>query len=164
MLTAARYASSAANLQPLSYVVVKSQEKVKEVFGHTKWAGYLPKEQGQPKAGEEPVLFIGIIENENINRGQYCDTDAGLAISNMTLAAWNHGVGSCIIGDCDKAELSNMFGLKEEQKLHTVVAFGYPSHTSKMEDAKDGNIKYYLDENKDYVVPKRKLEDIVKYF
>ena len=30
MLTAARYASSAANLQPLSYVVVKSQEKVKE--------------------------------------------------------------------------------------------------------------------------------------
>ena len=29
MLTAARYASSAANLQPLSYVVVKSQEKVK---------------------------------------------------------------------------------------------------------------------------------------
>ena len=26
MLTAARYASSAANLQPLSYVVVKSQE------------------------------------------------------------------------------------------------------------------------------------------
>ena len=35
--------------------------------------------------------------------------------------------------------------------------------TSKIEDAKDGNIKYYLDENKDYVVPKRKLEDIVKY-
>lgn len=98
-----------ANLQPLSYVVVKSQEKVKEVFGHTKWAGYLPKEEGQPKAGEEPVLFIGVIENENINRGQYCDTDAGLAISNMTLAAWNHGVGSCIIGACDKAELSNMF-------------------------------------------------------
>ncbi len=35
--------------------------------------------------------------------GQYCDTDAGLAISNMTLAAWNHGVGSCIIGACDKS-------------------------------------------------------------
>ena len=30
MLTAARYASSAANLQPITYVVVKSQEKVKE--------------------------------------------------------------------------------------------------------------------------------------
>lgn len=53
--------------------------------------------------------------------------------------------------------------LKEEQKLHTVVAFGYPSHTSKMEDAKDGNIKYYLDENKDYVVPKLKMERYREY-
>ena len=96
ILTAARYASSAANKQPLSYVVVKTPQKVQEVFAETKWATYLPKEQGQPKAGEEPVLFIGVVQNLKINPN--CDTDAGLAISNMTLAAWNHGVGSCIIG------------------------------------------------------------------
>ena len=94
ILTAARYASSAANKQPLSYVVVKTPQKVQEVFAETKWAAYLPKEQGQPKAGEEPVLFIGVVQNLKINPN--CDTDAGLAISNMTLAAWNHGVGSCI--------------------------------------------------------------------
>lgn len=96
ILTAARYASGAANKQPLSYVVVKTPQKVQEVFAETKWAAYLPKEQGQPKAGEEPVLFIGVVQNLKINPN--CDTDAGLAISNMTLAAWNHGVGSCIIG------------------------------------------------------------------
>ena len=143
MLTAARYASSAANLQPLSYVVVKSQEKVKEVFEHTKWAGYLPKEEGKPKAAEEPVLFIGIIENENINRGQYCDTDAGLAISNMTLAAWNHGVGSCIIGACDKAELSNMFGLKEEQN-ERFVQYDEEASIGALEDLQEkiGNDEY----------------------
>mgnify|MGYP002240498840 CR=1 FL=1 len=45
-------------------------------------------------------------------------------------------MGSCIIGACDKAELSKMFDLKEEQKLHTVVAFGYPSHTSKWKTQK----------------------------
>ena len=61
------------------------------------------------------------IENENINRGQYCDTDAGLAISNMTLAAWNHGVGSCIIGACDKAELSNMTELKGYLRLEFTI-------------------------------------------
>ena len=27
---------------------------------------------------------------------------------------------------------------------------------------KDDNVKYYLDENRDYVVPKRRLSDIVK--
>lgn len=49
VLEAARNAASAANRQPLSYVVVKSQKKVEEVFALTKWAGYLPPEQGQPK-------------------------------------------------------------------------------------------------------------------
>ena len=160
ILLAARYASSAANKQPISYVVVKEPAEVKEVFGYTRWAGYLPPELGQPKEGEEPVLFIGVVEN--VEMSSFCDTDAGLAISNMTLAAWNHGVGSCIIGACNKQKLSEMFGLTEHQKLHSVVAFGYPSHISYIEDMKEGNVKYYLDENKDYVVPKRRLEDIVK--
>lgn len=162
VLLAARLASSAANRQPLSYIVIRDREKVREVFGYTRWAGALPPEQGQPKAGEEPVLFIAVVENMEIN--QDCDTDAGLAISNMTLAAWNRGVGSCIIGACDKPKLSELFGLTGQQKLHTVVAFGYPSHKSVIVDAeKDGEIKYFLDENRDYMVPKRKTEDIVTY-
>ena len=57
-----------------------------------------------------------------------------------------------------------MFGLTQEQKLHTVVAFGYPSHKSRITDAEEpGDIKYYLDENRDYVVPKRKREDVVTF-
>lgn len=160
ILTAARYASSAANKQPLSYVVVKTPQKVQEVFAETKWAAYLPKEQGQPKAGEEPVLFIGVVQNLKFNPN--CDTDAGLAISNMTLAAWNHGVGSCIIGACNRQKLSELFGLTEDQKLHTVVAFGYPSHISRIENVeKDGDIRYHLDEDGNYIVPKRNLEDVV---
>lgn len=123
MLNAARYASSAANRQPISYVVVRNPEKVKEVFDLTKWAGYFPNDAGRPKAGEEPVLFIGIVENLDISKN-YADTDAGLAISNLTLAAWSHGVGSCMIGACNKPKLSEMFGLTENQQLHTVVAFG----------------------------------------
>ena len=108
MLTAARYASSAMNKQPLQYVVVKTPQKVKEVFSYTKWAGSLPPEQGQPKAGEEPVLFVGIVENMDL-ASAYTDTDAGLAISNLTLAAWNHGIGSCIIGACNKQKLGELF-------------------------------------------------------
>lgn len=165
ILLAARLASSAANKQPLSYVVIRDREKVDKVFSYTRWAGYLPPEQGQPKKDEQPTLFIAVVENLDINRD--CDTDAGLAISNMTLAAWNHGVGSCMIGACNKPVLSEMFGLTENQKLHTVVAFGYPSHVSRIEDIEDpadpNAVKYYLDENRDYVVPKRKLEDVVKY-
>jgi len=49
------------------------------------------------------------------------------------------------------------------QKLHTVVAFGYPSHTSRIIDAEGDNTQYFLDENRNYVVPKRKTEDVVTY-
>ena len=163
ILEAARLASSASNKQPLSYIVVKEKEKVDAVFELTKWAGALPPELGHPKEYERPVLFIGVIQNSDLN--PQCDTDAGLSISNMTLAAWNYGVGSCIIGACDKVKLSKMFELNEKQKLHTMIAFGYPSHVSTVVDLeKDGDVKYYLDENKDYMVPKRKLEDVVTYF
>lgn len=162
ILTAARLASSAANRQPLSYIVVKRGDKVAEVFSHTKWAGALPPELGQPKENERPVLFIAVVENTDINPD--CDTDAGLAIGNMTLAAWNRGVGSCIIGACNKPALSELFGLTEKQKLHTVVAFGYPSHVSRIVDMEDpAQFKYYLDEKRDYCVPKRKLSDVVRY-
>lgn len=162
ILTAARLASSAANKQPLSYIVVRDKESVAKVFSHTKWAGALPPELGQPKENERPVLFITVVENTDINPD--CDTDAGLAIANMTLAAWNRGVGSCMIGACDKPVLSEMFGLTKQQMLHTVVAFGYPSHKSHIVDMEDAaQFKYYLDENKDYCVPKRKLSDVVRY-
>ena len=163
ILAAARLASSAANRQPLSYIVVRQPSKRQEVFAHTKWAGALPPELGQPKENERPVLFIAVVENLDIN--PECDTDAGLAISNMTLAAWNKGVGSCMIGACNKTALSEMFGLTEKQRLHTVVAFGYPSHESHIVDMEaSGEFKYYLDEKKDYVVPKRKIENVVSYF
>ena len=73
-------------------------------------------------------------------------------------------MGSCIIGACDKTKLSQMFGLTKDQKLHTVVAFGYPSLKSSISDAENSDeIKYFLDENRDYVVPKRKTEDVVTY-
>lgn len=161
ILLAARYSSSAMNKQILRYVVIKDAEKVANVFKYTKWAGALPPELGQPKENERPVLFIGVVKDE---AHPFADTDAGLAISNMTLSAWNHGVGSCIIGACNKEKLFEIFGLEEGQMLHTVVAFGYPAHESKIVDMESPDkFSYYLDEKKDYIVPKRRLEDIVRY-
>jgi nitroreductase len=163
ILIAARLASSAANKQPLSYIVVEGKNKVGQIFDYTKWAAALPPELGQPKENERPTLFIAVIQNKDINENS--DTDAGLAISNMTLAAWNNGVGSCIIANCNKPALSELFGLTENQKLHTVIGFGYPTHKSVIVPMEQGDSSnYYLDDNKDYVVPKRKLSDIVRYY
>lgn len=163
ILEAARYASSGMNRQPLSYIVISGEEKISPVFRLTKWAAALPPELGQPKDNEKPMLFIAVIQNTDINAN--CDTDAGLAISNMTLAAWNHGIGSCIIGNCNKPRLSELFGLSEKQKLHTLIGFGYPAHRSSIVDMNNTeDYNYYLDDDKNYIVPKRKLSDTVTYF
>ena len=42
-----------------------------------------------------------------------------------------------------------------------MVAFGYPSHQSHLVTAVDGNVKYYLDDARDYCVPKRPLEEVL---
>ena len=162
MLEAARYAPSAANLQPLKYLVIRSPELVEQVFARTRWAGYLPPEDGVPKEGERPVLFVVVLEDSQISKSVYVATDAGLAISNMTLAAWEHGVGSFIIGSCDKEWMAEFFRLPENLRVHSVVAFGYPTHTSVCEDLTD-SVRYYLDAAGNYRVPKRKTEDIVKF-
>ena len=163
ILLAARYSSSAANKQPLRYIVVKDPAKLEDVFQYLTWAGQLPKELGWPKEGEKPVLYIAVVENNAIS--PFCETDAGIALANMTTMAWSHGVGSCIIGACNKAKLGELFGLSEEEKIHTILALGYPSHTSEIVDPEeDGKLNYYVDDKVNYYVKKRKLEDTVSYF
>ena len=163
ILEAARLAPSAANRQPISYVVVKEEKACAQVLPHTKWGGLCRPHDGEPKEGDRPVLFIALIENTKINPN--AATDAGIILSNMTLAAWNHGIGSCIFGALDRPKLIELFGLREDQRLHTVIAFGYPKHESRIEDVEDPNkVNYRLDEKLDYIVPKRKLEDVVTWF
>ena len=161
ILQAAAWASSAANLQPLSYVVIQSEQAVSQIFELTRWAAYLPKEQGCPKKTERPVLFIGVIQNKDISAK--CDVDVGLSVSNMTLSAWNDGVASCILGAFDRAKVTAFLGLPEIQVVHTLVAFGYPAQKSILTEVKGGNIKYRLNENGDVVVPKRNIHDITTY-
>ena len=48
ILRAARLSSSAANKQPLSYVVIRSADKVNQVFDCTRWAGYLKPRTDSP--------------------------------------------------------------------------------------------------------------------
>ena len=162
IVDAARLASCGANRQGLKYVVVKEPENVAKLNSLVKWAGYLPKEVGTPGPSEIPVLFVAVLQDTEVSPAN--DLDAGLAIGNLTACAWMHGVGSCIMGAIDRPAIKEMLAIPETSVLNTVVAFGYPSKKSYVVDMKDGNIKYYLDENGDTCVPKRSVGDVVRYF
>ena len=162
MVEAVRLSSCGANRQAIRLVVVQSPAMVAKVQPLVKWAAYLPPEQGVPKPGEQPVLFVAVVQDASIPGDK--DTDAGIALANLTLAAWAKGVGSCIMGAIDRPRLTELLGLAENETLHSMVALGYPAHASRVVPLTEATgVKYYLDENRDYCVPKRAAADIARF-
>ncbi len=160
IMLAGQLYSCGANKQAIKYVVVNKAEDVYVVNDLVKWAAYLPSEVGTPAIDEIPVMFIAIVQDTDI--GPANDTDAGLAIANMQMAAWYFGIGSCIMGAIDRPKLKSFLKIPQEMELHSVMAFGYPSIESKPVDF-EGDIKYYIDENGSYCVPKRPIDDIYRF-
>ena len=161
IVEAVRLSSCGANRQAVRLVVVNKPEAVAKVQPLVKWAAYLPPEQGTPKAGELPTLYVAVVQDTSIP-GDLA-TDTGIALANMTLAAWAKGVGSCIMGAINKPALSELLGIAAPDKLAFMVALGCPTHAARVVPMTEKTgIKYYLDENGDYCVPKRSVEELAR--
>ena len=153
MVEALRLSSCGANRQAVKLVVVQSPEMVKKVHPLVKWAAYLPPEQ--------PVMYLAVVQDSSIPGD--LNTDTGIALANITLAAWAKGVGSCIMGAVNKPALSELLGISAPDKLAFMVALGYPTHAARVVPMTEkSGIKYYLDENGDYCVPKRSVEELAR--
>lgn len=161
IVEAVRLSSCGANRQAVRLVVVQSPEMVAKVQPLVKWAAYLPPEQGTPKADELPTLYVAVLQDTSIPGD--LNTDTGIALANMTMAAWDSGVGSCIMGAINKPALTELLDIREPEKLAFMVAFGYPTHKAQVVPmTAETGVKYYLDENHDYCVPKRSREEIAR--
>lgn len=162
VIEAVRLSSCGANRQAVRLVIVSKPEDVAKVQPLVKWAAYLPPEQGTPKADELPTLYVAVVQDTSIPGD--LNTDTGIALANLTLAAWDKGVGSCIMGAINKPALTELLGIEEPEKLAFMVAFGYPAHETHIVPMTEATgVKYYLDDNKDYCVPKRSAEEIARY-
>lgn len=153
---AARLAPSAANLQPLKYAIIQSQEMADKMFELVKWAGYLAPDYN-PKEGERPVAYIAVCSDKN-NPSNWVNVDMGAAIENMILEALSDGVGACWIASVNRPEASKLLALPEDINLECVVALGYPAETPKEVGITD-DIKYYVDETGTLCVPKQSLSE-----
>ena len=160
MIEGARLAPSGANLQPIKYIVVNSKEYCDKLFPLTKWAGYTAP-LGVPGIDDAPTAYIVVLIDEDIRKDG--NNDAAYAGENIVLLAESMGIGSCIIGSILREEATKLFNLTENLKIHTIIALGYPKQKSSIFDMED-SIKYYIDEDNNFHVPKRKFEDITKYY
>ncbi len=154
-----RLSPSAANLQPLKYVISSDADTNARIFPTTKWAGYL-KDWAGPEEGERPSAYIIILGDTEISKGFGCDH--GIAAQSIMLGAAERGIGGCMIGSIDRDDLRRILSIPKAYEILLVLALGYPKETVVLEDVgPDGGIKYYRDAQGVHHVPKRTLEEIV---
>ena len=162
ILSSIKFASCANNRQFLRFISVESKDKVLEIFDNTRWAASLPNDAGRPKEGERPVYFIAILSDKE-KKLKFDGIDQGLVISNLTLAAAERGIGSCIIGSVVDEKMREILSYDDRYTCNLVVAFGYPKIESSIKEINlEEDQSYYLDEKGNYVVPKYKLDEIVR--
>lgn len=156
----ARISNSAMNAQVLRFVLISQKEIVDAAQDLIHWAGALPKGVGTPHEGEKPSAFIMICKEGKGN--PWDDIDCGIAARTITLNAYAHGIGSAMLGAVDFKKLSEITGTPEDWHPRLLIALGGPGCESTLVDVpKSGITKYWIDEERNYYVPKKKWEEVV---
>jgi nitroreductase len=155
----ARLSASAANLQPLKYVLSCEPAKNALIFPHLAWAGYLKGWAG-PAEGERPVAYIIILGDTAISaKFEY---GAGIAAQSILLGATEQGLGGCMIGSIRRDELRAALQIPDRFEILLVLALGRPKERVVLETAgADGDIKYWRDASGVHHVPKRPLDELI---
>jgi nitroreductase len=159
LIDLSRHCASAANLQPLKYILSWEPQKNALVFQHLAWAGYL-KDWDGPEEGERPSAYIIVMGDTRIAKTFGCDH--GITCQTMLLGAVEKGLGGCMIGSVKRKELRQVFAIPEHLEILLVIALGKPKETVVTDDVEvGGDIKYWRDSQGFHHVPKRTLEEII---
>lgn len=155
----ARLSASAANLQPLKFVLSHNLERNARIFSCLAWAGYL-KDWPGPMEGERPSAYIVILGDKDITANVGCDH--GIAAQSILLGAREMGLGGCMLGSIRREQLRTLLKLPERYEILLAIALGEPQEEVVLtEVGPAGSIKYWRDEAGVHYVPKRRLEDII---
>ncbi len=156
----ARLCPAAMNMQPLKYRLVEKEEEIRALLGVTRWASSLDKKL--PPKGHEPSAFIVICHDTDIaERKPIFMIDVGIVAQTLMLAATEYGYGGCIIGSGKEGDIASVLSLPEHLPPVLVLGLGVPEENIVLTETKDGQVKYYRDENDTHFVPKRPLCEIV---
>lgn len=154
----ARLSPSARNAQTIKYVISNTPERNALIFPFLTWAGYL-KDWPGPAEGERPSAYLVMVNDTRISDNYFCDE--GIAAQSILLGAVEKGFGGCIIGSVARLKLQKALNLPPYLKVIQVLALGKPVEEVVLEDAQDGEIKYFRDKTGVHHVPKRSLNELI---
>jgi nitroreductase len=115
ILEVTRWTGSAKNTQPWELIVVRDRATLAELATCGPYASHL--------AGAAAAIVL-VMENGNQR------FDEGRLAQTMMLAAWAHGVGSCIgslYPDDNARRARALLGVPDQRWLRTSIALGYPA-------------------------------------
>ena len=159
LLDTARFTASAANRQPLRYILSADPETNAKIFPCLAWAAYL-KDWDGPAPGERPTAYLVILIDESVSKDWWCDD--GIAAQTILLGAVERGLGGCMFGAIQKEKLRAALQIPEHLKIRLVIALGKPVETVVLEDLPPGgDVRYWRDERGVHHVPKRRLEELI---
>lgn len=159
LVNLARLSPSAANVQPLRYILSNEKEQNDKINKYIFWAGYYKNWDG-PIDGEKPSAYMVIVKDTTLKKDS--SQDEGIAVQSVLLGAVENGLGGCIIGNIDKIKLAEALNLNEKYEIALVLALGYPKEEVVIETINtSGDVRYWRDENEVHHVPKRTLDELI---
>lgn len=158
LIDLARLSPSAANRQPLKYIICNSKQCREKIFPSLAWAGYL-KDWDGPAPGERPSAYIIILGDTSVTAS--FNVDHGIAAQSIMLGASEQGLGGCMIASVRRDELKNSLKIPDNFEILLVLALGKPVEKVIIEDIKNDDVKYWRDTDNFHHVPKRKLNDLI---
>ena len=158
MIESARCSGSAANRQRIRFALVNDKDTCDKIFNNVAFAGYLKEWKG-PSETERPTAYIVMLCKED-DIDTSLGMDMGIAAQSILLTATEMGLGGCMIRSFKKAEIDKIL-CKEGYNSAFVIALGMPTERVYLTNVKDGDIKYFRDENDDHAVPKLSLKELI---
>ncbi|PKN41975.1 MAG: nitroreductase [Deltaproteobacteria bacterium HGW-Deltaproteobacteria-18] len=150
---------SAANKQPLRFILSTAPQDNQAIFDCLKWAAYL-KDWDGPAPTERPSAYIIMLNTAK--DWDFAKFDLGIMAQTMLLGAVEKGLGGCMVGAIDRDKLRMHFALPPEIEIGLVLALGKPVEDVRIvEMPADGSVKYYRDEAGVHYVPKRSRSELV---
>ena len=162
LINAARLAPSAANLQPLEFIVITDKGICTKIFHHLRWAGYIAP-YGTPPEGKHPVAYIAVLVNKIKAQPKYAAYDVAAAVQNILLAAWEQGIGSCWMQAIERSKIKRILGIPRDFCLDSIIALGYRAEVMPVVEEFSGSVKYWKDKKGTLHVPKRSLDEILRW-
>ncbi len=132
IVEAASFAPSWKNTQITRYIAIEGD--LKEKIAKEGTTPYPPN--GNIISGAPALIAVTVIKNRcgyerdgsftTSRKDTWQMYDAGVASQTFCLSAYEHGIGSVILGIFDRDKIEELIGLSDDRELVALIPIGYP--------------------------------------